>query len=230
MFQEAFTKFVFDLLILLTGLAGGALALWTWQKAYWEYQLRRRMEDWKARQSYSRKDARRQAMEGLLTELNEAMERHLIATYHTASAMIRKQQHADAYPGDKAGQSQWQEEVNERVTAFNESERAWLVQSAVLEGKLRLHFAGTEPKVLQLWPMMGEVVGQFCESLNLNNTDELLGTIVTVREGKDRLLQNLQREIDGFTASELELPPPLPAPVLPAPIAGQQALPSVKSH
>jgi hypothetical protein len=172
-----------------------------------EYQLRRQLEDWKARQSYSRKDARRQAMEGLLTELNEAMERHLVATYHAVSAMIRKKRYAKEYEADEAGQVQWQEQVNQEVMTFNESERAWLVQSAVLEGKLRLHFAGTELKVLQSWPMMSEVVVQFCEWLNLNKTDELLGTIVTIREGKDKLLQDLQREIDRFTASELELAP-----------------------
>src|SRR5262245_17119544 len=67
--EQMVLKFVFDVILLLAGLGGAGLALWTWQKAYWEYQLRRQTEDWKSRQSYSRKDARRQAMEGLLTEL-----------------------------------------------------------------------------------------------------------------------------------------------------------------
>jgi hypothetical protein len=216
MFEQAFTKFVFDFLILAAGLAGGALALWTWQKRYWEYQLRRQTEDWKARQSYSRKDARRQAMEGLLTELNEAMERHLIATYHALSALARSTRYRREYPDDDAGQEQWQQLAAEQVTAFNDSEREWLVQSAVLEGKLRLHFAGVSPTVLQLWPTMSEVVIQFCELLNLNKTDELLGLVVKIREGKDKLLLKLQEEIDRFTASELELPPPEPAPAVTA--------------
>jgi hypothetical protein len=205
MFEQSLVKFVFDFLLLLTGLAGGALALWTWQKGYWEYQLRRQTDDWKARQSYSRKEARRQAMEGLLTELNEAMERHLIATYHTVSAMTRQKQHAQVNPTDEAGQAQWQAQVDQQVTMFNESERDWLVQSAFLEGKLQLHFADADPKILKAWPGMSDQILQFCELLNRGQMRELLEHIIAIRAGKDRLLQDLQWEIDRFTAAELEL-------------------------
>jgi hypothetical protein len=206
--EQMVLKFVFDLTLLLAGLAGGAVALWTWQKGYWEYQLRRQTEDWKLRQSYSRKDARRQAMEGLLTELNGAVERHLIATYHTVSAIVRQKLHMENHAPDEEGRSQWQEMVNEQVMAFNESEREWLVQSAVLEGKLRLHFAGTDSAVLQRWPTLADHVIDFCQLLNDKNTDALIGLIVKLRHDKDTLLQELQREIDRFTASELEVGPP----------------------
>ncbi|MCI0703361.1 MAG: hypothetical protein L0241_19960 [Planctomycetia bacterium] len=217
MVEQEFTKFAFNFLILLATLGGGALALWTWQKRYWEYQLRRQTDDWKLRQSYSRKDARRQAMEGLLTELNEAMERHLIATFQTTSAMIRRDDHKQMYPDDNAGLGSWHEMVNEQVAAFNESEREWLVQSAVLEGKLRLHFAGTEPQLLQAWPVLSGSILNFCTLLNENKARGLHGLIVQIRKQKDELLQLLQREIDRFTTTELELAPvaPTPLPSLP---------------
>jgi hypothetical protein len=204
MWEQAFAKFLFDALIALVGLAGGALALWTWQKGYWEYQLRRQTEDWKSRQSYARKEARRQAMELLLTELNEAVEGHLIATYHTISAMVRQEQYRQAHP--EAGVAPFQEQVDEQVIAFNASEREWLVQSAVLGGKLRLHFAGIDPKVLQMWPTLGERMITFCELLNRQELAGLHAEVVTTRNEKDELLQKLQAEIDRFTESHLDLP------------------------
>ena len=227
--EQMVLKFVFDVILLLAGLGGAGLALWTWQKAYWEYQLRRQTEDWKSRQSYSRKDARRQAMEGLLTELNEAMERHLIATFQTTSAMLRRDDHKQMYPDDETGLESWHEMVNEQVAAFNESEREWLVQSAVLEGKLRLHFAGTEPQLLQAWPVLSGSILNFCTLLNGNKASALHGLIVEIRKQKDELLQLLQREIDRFTASELELSPPAPTSLPPAPVTGEQT-PAVQSN
>jgi hypothetical protein len=209
MIGEVFTaKFVQDLSLVLTGVVTAGVALWTWQRAYWEYQLRRQTEDWKQRQSYSRKEARRQAMEGLLVELNEATEKHLTATLLAISAIVRSRDYAASAGSDESGKASWQQEVNDSVAQFNASERQWLVDSAVLAGKLRLHFESSDGPANHAWDGIAKVMQGFCTLLSSEETlNELLGMIQGVRQKKDKLLIRLQREIDQFTVSQLDVGP-----------------------
>jgi hypothetical protein len=201
-------KFVQDLSLVIVGVAIAGVALWTWQRAYWEYQLRRQTEDWKHRQSYSRKEARRQAMEGLLVELNAAIEKHLTATFLAISAIVRSREYDASAGSSESGRVNWQEAVDDSVTQFNASESQWLVDSAVLAGKLRLHFGGSDAPTIQGWDEMTKIMQKFCTLLSSEETlDELLKMIQDVRQGKDKLLIRLQREIDQFTVSELDVGP-----------------------
>jgi hypothetical protein len=55
---------------------------------------------------------------------------------------------------------------------------------------------------------MTKVMQNFCTLLSSEETlDELLRMIQGVRQGKDKLLIRLQREIDQFTVSELDVGP-----------------------
>jgi len=83
-------EFYESLLLTIVALGLGGLALWTWQRKYWLYQLRRQTEDWKLRQCYSRRESQRLAMEQLLVEMNHALEDFVTSTLLAASAIQRR--------------------------------------------------------------------------------------------------------------------------------------------
>ena len=191
------------LTIVAVGLAG--LALWTWQRKYWEYRLRRQTEDWKYRQCYSRRESQRLAMEQLLVEMNHALENFVTATLLAASAIQRRHDYVQK-GGAEEGVKKWNQEVDKSVGKFNESERKWLAQSRVISGKISLHFRNPTGKFEKLWDEIIRQSEGICTLLNSPGTtmQKVWDNMTELRDKKNRLLDILQKDIDSFVSEELE--------------------------
>jgi hypothetical protein len=198
-------EFYQKLILAVVGVALGGVALWTWQRKYWEYQLRRQTEDWKLRQRYSRKDSQRVAMEELLVEMNRALEDFVTATLLVASGIQRRHDYIQQ-GGTEEGVKKWDQEVDKSVEQFNESEREWLAQSRVISGKISLHFNDPTGEFVRLWD---EIVHQSEGTCTLFHDPgitlrEIWNRMLELRNKKNELLDLLQKGIDRFVSEELE--------------------------
>lgn len=106
------------LLLAVVGVSLGGIALWTWQRMYWEYQLRRQTEDWKLRQCYSRRDSQRAAIETLLVEMNRALEDFVTATLLATSSIQRRHDYLQQ-GGTAEGMMKWNQEVDKSVPGLS---------------------------------------------------------------------------------------------------------------
>lgn len=198
-------EFYQSLILAIAGVALGGVALWTWQRKYWEYQLRRQTEDWKLRQCYARRDSQRVAMEELLVEMNRALEDFVNATWLVASAMKRRHDYIEQ-GGTEEGVKKWSQEVDKSVAQFNESELEWLAHSRVISGEISLHFIDPNREFIRLWD---EIIHQregtctlfYKPDITLN---EIWNMMQKLRNKKDELLDLLQKGIDRFVSEELE--------------------------
>lgn len=201
-----FTVSFYEKLILtVVTLSLGGLALWTWQRKYWEYQLRRQTEDWKLRQCYSRRDSQRIGMEQLLVEINRALEDFVTSTLLTASAIQRRQDYIQQ-GGSEEGVKKWNQEVDKSVDEFNEAERDWLAKSRVILGKISLHFHGQTGNLEKLWD---EIIHESEGTCTLFHTAgitlrQIWDKMLDLRNKKNNLIEILQKEIDRFVLAELE--------------------------
>ncbi len=193
-------EFYQQLILIMVGAGLGGLALWTWQRKYWEYQLRRQTEDWTLRQCYSRKESQRVAMEQLLIEINTALEEFLNSTLLAASAVLRRKNYMNKEKTNQKELDSWDQEVNRSTEQFNESERQWLTQSRIISGKLGLYFDGDQP----LWSEIISKSEGTCELFYHPNYQEIYDKMFELREKKDQLLHALQTEIDRFVSEKLE--------------------------
>jgi hypothetical protein len=179
-----------DLIVAAATIGFGAIALWTWQRRYWLYQMHHQTRDWKHRQTYTRKDSQRIAMETLLTDMNCALEEFIAAAILTASAKIRQGSI------DEASAEDW-----------NKTERHWLVHSRVLLGQLSLHFGDAAKDAGKQWLSIIEQSEQTCDLLNESDANPVWDLMDQLRERKRRLLSSLQTAIDNFVSSELTVAP-----------------------
>ena len=193
------------LLLAVVGVSLGGIALWTWQRMYWEYQLRRQTEDWKLRQCYSRRDSQRLAMEALLVEMNRALEDFVTATLLVASSIQRRHNYRQR-GGTEEGIKKWNQEVHKSAEQFNESEREWLAQSRVISGKIALHFNDSSGEFVSLWEGIVRQSEGTCNLLNNNyiTMGDIWNAMLKLRNKKKELLELLQKRIDGFVSEELE--------------------------
>ncbi|MGD9093283.1 MAG: hypothetical protein PVF74_10570 [Anaerolineales bacterium] len=194
-----------SLILAVAGIALGGVALWTWQRKYWEYQLRRQTEDWKLRQCYSRRDSQRVAMEELLVEMNRALEDFVNATWLVASAMKRRNDYV-GQGGTEEGIKKWNQEVDKSVAQFNESELEWLAHSRVISGEISLHFNDTTGEFVKLWDKIIHQSEGTCNLFHKQGTTlhEIWNMMQDLRNKKDELLDILQKGIDRFVSEELE--------------------------
>ncbi len=207
MILELFTQeFLQKLLLTFTSFALGGLALWTWQRKYWEYQLKRQRQDWILRQCYNRKDSQRKAMEQLLVEINEATENFICSTLLYGATL---QRYADYIKkgGTEEGCKKWQEEVDKSANDFNSAEGIWLVKSRIIRGKLCFLFANNRYKCEKKW---NEIIQQSERTCSLFHDPKITYTrifdhMLFLRKSKDRLMNELQKEIDIFVSKELEI-------------------------
>lgn len=192
-------------LVILTVLLGG-VALWTWQLAYWRYQLHLQTavqtEDWKHRERYSRKDSQRAAMEQLLVEMNQALEDFVTAAMLADSSIQRRQDYKQRGGSDE-GLKKWNEEVDQSVEQFNDSERVWLVKSQVILGKLNLLFHDQGGDHSKRWQEISDKSLKTCDLLNAQDSRRLWDYLLELRKRKDTLLDQLQNQIDRFVSKEL---------------------------
>lgn len=198
-------EFFQKLLLTLATIGLGGIALWTWQRKYWEYQLRRQREDWVLRQCYSRRDSQRTAMEQLLMEMNQALEDFVTATLLAASAIQRRQDYIQQ-GGIEEGLKKWAEEVDRSINEFNNSEREWLVHSRLVLGKISLHFQNDTSTFEKLWDEVIHESEHTCTLFNTPGTTfrQIWDKMLDLRTKKNNLIDILQNEIDRFVSSELE--------------------------
>jgi hypothetical protein len=198
-------EFFQKLLLTLATIGLGGIALWTWQRKYWEYQLRRQREDWVLRQCYSRRDSQRTAMEQLLVDMNQTLEDFVTATLLAASAIQRRQDHIQRR-GTEEGLQKWTQEVDRSVNEFNNVEREWLVHSRLVLGLISLHFQNDTSTFEKLWDEIIHESEGTCTLFNTPGTTfrQIWDKMLDLRTKKNNLIDMLQNEIDRFVLSELE--------------------------
>ena len=199
------TEFYGSLLLTIVALGLGGLALWTWQRKYWLYQLRRQTEDWKLRQCYSRRESQRLAMEQLLVEMNHVLEDFVTSVLLAASAIQRGHDYIQR-GGTEKGAGKWSQAVDKAVEEFNEAERDWLTKSRVILGKISLHFHNQPSEFEKPWE---DIISQSAGACTLFNTPDITSkqiwnNMLDLRNKKNKLLATLQKEIDRFVSEELE--------------------------
>ncbi|MHB8153825.1 MAG: hypothetical protein ACYDDR_10885 [Acidithiobacillus ferrivorans] len=203
MFGEIFsTTLIQAIVIAIFSAMITAIGLFTWQRKDREYQIRKQTEDWKHRQTYSRREARRQAMENLLVELNEVIEKHLSTTELLFSAIARSKMDQVAV-NNKIRKERWEKLITDGTNEFHISERQWLVDRAVISGKLNLYFKSSSN--IHVWDEIIAEVQNFCTLLNENALDQIFRIIQGVRQRKDVLLSQFENEIVIFTESDLDV-------------------------
>ena len=206
MITDVFTPdFLQKLLLAVTTIGLGGLALWTWQRMYWEYQLRRQREDWVLRQCYARRDSQRTAMENLLIEMNEALENFVSATLLSASAMERYSDYVRK-GGTEEGIKKWKSEVDRSVDEFNQAESDWLVKSRLVLGKLSFLFSRNAEEFEGTWNRIIQKSEGTCTLFHDPETTyrHIWDSMLALRNQKNQLVDVLQREIDRFVSMELE--------------------------
>jgi hypothetical protein len=205
MFTQEFYQ---QLTLTIIGVGLGGLALWTWQRKYWEYQLYRQREDWMLRQCYSRKESQRVAMEQVLVEINSTLEEFVNTTLLAASAIQRREDYINQGSTTEEGIKSWDQEVSKSTEQFNESERKWLTQSRIISGKIGLYFEDKSDKFKILW---SEIIQQSEGTCSLfypypPNIQNIYDKMAELRDRKNELLGVLQKEIDYFVFEKLEPP------------------------
>jgi hypothetical protein len=198
------------LLAVVTAVIGG-IALWTWQRAYWDYQLKRQRQDWMLRQCYARRDSQRRAMEELLVEMNRSLEAFLTTTEGLLSALVRahdlrRQQGTQDVEKWKAGVRARDQAVAESTQEFNEAEPVWLADSRVLSGKIRLYFGEQSAAFEERWGGIIQESANTCQLFNDGDMQAVWKHVHTLRTTKNDLLRELQEALDAFVQQKLELP------------------------
>ncbi|MDD2890642.1 MAG: hypothetical protein PHE49_08405 [bacterium] len=189
-------------LTIITILLGG-VALWTWQKKYWEYQLSKERQDWQLRECYSRKESQREEMEKLLLEMNKGAEEFLTAATLAASTIQWRNEY---YKKGTPNLTLLNQNVDKYAEKFNEIERDWLVNSRVMAGKIRLYFDDKDGNFEKAWIDIVEQSGNMCSLFHSPNTtfNDVLSTVDDLRNKKNNLLELLELEIDRFVLEKLE--------------------------
>jgi hypothetical protein len=181
-------KFLQQITVVLLPIVAGGIALWSWQRRYWEYQLSRQTHDWKYRQTYSRKESLRVEMETLLVDMNRELE-----TMVSAASLMRSARQRKVPP----------KQMDQQAIQFNDAESIWLVQSKVLLGKINLYFDNSNANFSKKWDEIIERTYTFCELLNTEKLDELSKLSAMLCSQKDRLLKEMEDEINSFVSREL---------------------------
>jgi hypothetical protein len=197
------------LLAILTAVIGG-IALWTWQRAYWDYQLKRQRQDWMLRQCYARRDSQRRAMEELLVEMSNSFEAFFIAAEVLYSALVRahdlrRQQSTQDVEKWEAGVRARDQAVAESTQEFNESEPLWLAGSRVLSGRIRLCFGG-QSAAFEGWRAIIAESATTCQVFNDGDMAVVGQHVAQLRSMWNGLLHAVQAALDDFVQQELELP------------------------
>ncbi len=198
-------EFFQKLLLTVAAIGLGGLALWTWQRKYWEYQLRRQREDWVLRQCYSRRDSQRAAMEQLLVEMNQALEDFVTATLLAGSTIKRCHDRIQRGAAEEV-LKKWRQEVDKSVNEFNETERDWLVKSRLILGEISLYFQNETGSFEESWNKIIRESEGTCSLFNTPGTTlaQIWDTMLNLRNKKNQLINVLQKDIDRFVSAELE--------------------------
>jgi len=206
MTKEIFTPdFIQNLMLILVPVIIGAIALWTWQRAYWEYQLKRQREDWVLRQCYDRRDSQRIAKETLIVEMNETLEKFITATILCGSAIQRRDDYINQ-GGTQQGIQMWNKEVEKSTDDFNNGEKEWMIQARVIFGKINFVFPNSKTTFSKSWE---NVIDKSLNTCSLFHQPKwsyanVLNSMNSLRDEKDKLIETMQFQIDSFVERELE--------------------------